>query len=78
MRKKKTKRKAKKKVRAPVNIPRSTLLRWIRTYVPLQEMLKIPWMEQELIRRRMATRKHIAVVSKLDLDELYLLYLLAG
>jgi hypothetical protein len=78
MRKKKTKRKAKKKVRVPVNIPRSTLLRWIRTYVPLQEMLKIPWMEQELIRRRMATRKHIAVVSKLDLDELYLLYLLAG
>jgi uncharacterized protein (DUF2384 family) len=61
----KKKRKAKKK-RVPVNIPRSTLERWIRTYVPIGEMLKIPWMKEELVRRGMATKKQIAAARKLD------------
>jgi uncharacterized protein (DUF2384 family) len=68
MKKKQTKREG-KKCRVPINIPRRTLVRWIHMYVPLQEMLKIPWMKQELIRRGMATKKQIATARRSDIEE---------
>lgn len=67
------KRKAKKTVRRatkrfPIMVPKRVILRWIKMYVPVAEMLKVPGIQTELIRRGMATRKQIAVARKVDLD----------
>jgi putative toxin-antitoxin system antitoxin component (TIGR02293 family) len=68
--------KAKRKA-MPVNIPKKFLISWIKLYVPLSEMLKVPGMQQELIRRGMATKRQIAAAQETDLQVRKLVFLTA-